>query len=433
MAALSVEGVKLDRTFAMAPNDSMMARMIVHALDIVKTSGRTIVVEGVETLDRLELLRRTKQVDYVQGYLIARPLPIDAFAQFLATYIGAAAGRRARRLIFPGSVRFEMNRRSLEQFLLRLAGLAAPLWGSHANRLLLCLAALLEISSCFAFWIWARLNASPLWLIPGVVGLIGFAWALTKIDSDQAGRTLSPLTAASTSSASLIWMWAVEGKVPDRWDIAGSAHLPSRRRGHYIRPPRRLNFSNPNRCFAGDSPAGEDMRVSTHRAGPHDDDHGLRPLNQPLERETFHNVRQAPRFHCDHSCFRDAGDGRRQRPRRRWRRLPRLQRHAEPQLHHQAPAVARRSETAPAGDRCSKGSASRRQLCALPQLRKRPRRPRSPRPKQRSRMKPSVAKVAETTTTDTSTTTKVAAAEPTTCKKFVPAIGATVDVACGAN
>ena len=44
-----------------------------------------------------------------------------------------------------------------------------------------------------------------------------------------------------------------------------------------------------------------------------------------------------------------------------------------------------------------------------------------------------VAKVAETTTTDTSTTTKVAAAEPTTCKKFIPAIGATVDVACGAN
>jgi PleD family two-component response regulator len=40
-----------------------------------------------------------------------------------------------------------------------------------------------------------------------------------------------------------------------------------------------------------------------------------------------------------------------------------------------------------------------------------------------------VAKVAETTTTDTSTTTKVAAAE-ITCKKFVPAIGATVDVAC---
>ena len=45
----------------------------------------------------------------------------------------------------------------------------------------------------------------------------------------------------------------------------------------------------------------------------------------------------------------------------------------------------------------------------------------------------SVAKVAETTATETSTTTKVAAVEPATCKKFIPAIGATVDVACGAN
>jgi hypothetical protein len=45
----------------------------------------------------------------------------------------------------------------------------------------------------------------------------------------------------------------------------------------------------------------------------------------------------------------------------------------------------------------------------------------------------SVAEVAETTATDTSTATKVAAVEQATCKKFVPAIGATVDVACGAN
>lgn len=92
VAALSVEGVKLDRTFAMAPNDSMMARMIVHALEIVKTSGRTIVVEGVEALDRLELLRHTKQVDYVQGYLISKPLPIDAFAQFLVSYVEPRKG-----------------------------------------------------------------------------------------------------------------------------------------------------------------------------------------------------------------------------------------------------------------------------------------------------------------------------------------------------
>jgi EAL domain-containing protein (putative c-di-GMP-specific phosphodiesterase class I) len=97
VAALSVEGVKLDRTFGMAPNDSMMARMIVHALEIVETSGRTIVVEGVESLDRLELLRHTKQVDHVQGYFISKPLPIGEFAQFLANFMEPrqGAGRAA--------------------------------------------------------------------------------------------------------------------------------------------------------------------------------------------------------------------------------------------------------------------------------------------------------------------------------------------------
>jgi sensor c-di-GMP phosphodiesterase-like protein len=86
VAALSVEGVKLDRMFAMAPSDSMMARMIEHAIDIVKTSGHSIVVEGVESLERLELLDRSKQVDYVQGYLLSRPLSIDALAQFLVSH-----------------------------------------------------------------------------------------------------------------------------------------------------------------------------------------------------------------------------------------------------------------------------------------------------------------------------------------------------------
>jgi small multidrug resistance family-3 protein len=84
-----------------------------------------------------------------------------------------------------------------------------------------CLAALLEIACCFAFWSWARLNTSPLWLAPGVVGLIGFAWALTKIESDHAGRAFAAYGGIYIV-ASLVWMWAVEGKVPDRWDIAGA-------------------------------------------------------------------------------------------------------------------------------------------------------------------------------------------------------------------
>lgn len=91
VASLAIHGVKLDRSFAMAPSESLMARMLVHALDMVASSGREIVVEGVETQDRLDLLIQTKRVAYAQGYLISRPLPIERLAEFLANHDAAAA------------------------------------------------------------------------------------------------------------------------------------------------------------------------------------------------------------------------------------------------------------------------------------------------------------------------------------------------------
>lgn len=86
VASLAIHGVKLDRSFAMAPSESLMARMLVHALDMIASSGREIVVEGVETQDRLDLLIETNRVAYVQGYLISRPLPIERFAEFVETH-----------------------------------------------------------------------------------------------------------------------------------------------------------------------------------------------------------------------------------------------------------------------------------------------------------------------------------------------------------
>ena len=47
-----------------------------------------------------------------------------------------------------------------------------------------------EIAGCFAFWAWRKLGKSGLWLIPGVV--------------------------------SLVWVGAVEGARPDRWDAIGA-------------------------------------------------------------------------------------------------------------------------------------------------------------------------------------------------------------------
>ena len=54
--------------------------------------------------------------------------------------------------------------------------------------LLYVAAALAEIAGCFSFWAWARLGRSVFWLVPGMLSLAAFAWVLTRIDADFAGR-----------------------------------------------------------------------------------------------------------------------------------------------------------------------------------------------------------------------------------------------------
>lgn len=83
-------------------------------------------------------------------------------------------------------------------------------------------AAVLEIAGCFAFWGWVRLNFSVWWLLPGCLLLVGFAYALTFVQTDAAGRAYA-IYGGIYIVASLGWLWAVEGMRPDRWDVAGSA------------------------------------------------------------------------------------------------------------------------------------------------------------------------------------------------------------------
>lgn len=83
------------------------------------------------------------------------------------------------------------------------------------------LAAFAEIGGCFAFWAWLRLGKTALWLLPGMVSLALFAWALTRIDADFAGRAYAAYGGIYIL-ASLIWMWVVEGARPDRWDVIGA-------------------------------------------------------------------------------------------------------------------------------------------------------------------------------------------------------------------
>ncbi len=84
------------------------------------------------------------------------------------------------------------------------------------------LAAAAEIGGCFAFWAWLRLDKSPLWVLPGIASLVLFAWLLTQVDARFAGRAYAAYGGIYIT-ASLVWMWAVEGSRPDRWDSVGAA------------------------------------------------------------------------------------------------------------------------------------------------------------------------------------------------------------------
>jgi small multidrug resistance family-3 protein len=83
-------------------------------------------------------------------------------------------------------------------------------------------AALAEIAGCFAFWAWLRMDKSPLWLAPGLVSLALFAWLLTLVDSDHAGRAYAAYGGIYILS-SVLWLWLIEGAKPDRWDMIGAA------------------------------------------------------------------------------------------------------------------------------------------------------------------------------------------------------------------
>lgn len=84
------------------------------------------------------------------------------------------------------------------------------------------LAALAEIAGCFAFWAWLRSGQSVWWTLPGAACLIAFAWLLTFVPAEAAGRAFAAYGGVYIC-ASLAWMALVEKTAPDRWDLIGGA------------------------------------------------------------------------------------------------------------------------------------------------------------------------------------------------------------------
>jgi small multidrug resistance family-3 protein len=117
-----------------------------------------------------------------------------------------------------------MRRRMLPRLQSHRVVARLPDWRRHELKSILwyLLAALGEIAGCFAFWAWMRMQRSPLWVLPGIVSLIVFALALTRIDATAAGRAYAAYGGIYILSA-IAWLWLVEGVRPDRWDVLGGA------------------------------------------------------------------------------------------------------------------------------------------------------------------------------------------------------------------
>lgn len=84
------------------------------------------------------------------------------------------------------------------------------------------LAALAEIAGCYAVWAWLRREASIWWLVPGVAALFVFAWLLTRIDVEFAGRAYAAYGGIYIV-ASLGWLWLAESMRATMWDLGGAS------------------------------------------------------------------------------------------------------------------------------------------------------------------------------------------------------------------
>lgn len=78
-----------------------------------------------------------------------------------------------------------------------------------------------ELLGCYLPYLWLRRGASPLWLVPGAASLAAFAWLLSLHPALGAGRAYAAYGGVYIAAA-VVWMWRVEGRAPDRWDVLGA-------------------------------------------------------------------------------------------------------------------------------------------------------------------------------------------------------------------
>jgi EAL domain-containing protein (putative c-di-GMP-specific phosphodiesterase class I) len=89
---LPLDTLKVDRSFMLELPSANADRQIVQAIvGMAHTLNLQVVAEGVENAEQLAFLRQLG-CDYIQGYLLSKPLPLESLAQFLTDFETGRAG-----------------------------------------------------------------------------------------------------------------------------------------------------------------------------------------------------------------------------------------------------------------------------------------------------------------------------------------------------
>ena len=86
LSRLPLDQVKIDRSFVMQiESDDNAAAISAATISLAHSLKLSVVAEGVETQAQCYFLSTVHQCDFLQGYLLARPLPLEQFEAFLTT------------------------------------------------------------------------------------------------------------------------------------------------------------------------------------------------------------------------------------------------------------------------------------------------------------------------------------------------------------
>ena len=95
-----LQKVKIDRSFLEGIDTDRPLRLLRGVARLSADLGMSVVVEGIETNEQLELVNADGTVTEAQGYLFSRPVPAMRIRQLL----NASHGRRAEELLLSRSI-----------------------------------------------------------------------------------------------------------------------------------------------------------------------------------------------------------------------------------------------------------------------------------------------------------------------------------------